>query len=80
MDDLASVLSRLSPEKRAALLALASDPEIRRLGEGAGGETLARAARSGDAAALRAAAEGLLSTREGRALAERLSALGYGRG
>ena len=62
------------------LFSLASDPEIRRLGEGAGGETLARAARSGDAAALRAAAEGLLSTREGRALAERLSALGYGRG
>ena len=51
MDDLASVLSRLSPEKRAALFSLASDPEIRRLGEGAGGETLARAARSGDAAA-----------------------------
>ena len=80
MDDLASVFARLSPEKRSALLSLASDPEVRRLGERAGGGELARAARSGDAAALRAAAEGLLSTREGRALAEKLSALGHGRG
>ncbi len=80
MDDLASVLARLSPEKRSALLSLASDPEVQRLGEGPRGEALARAARSGDANALRSAAEGLLSTREGRALAEKLSALGHGRG
>ena len=37
------------------------------------GQTLAGQVRSGDPAALRSAAERLLSTREGKALAEKLS-------
>ena len=73
MEDLSSVLSRLTPEQRAALNALASSPEARRLGERARDGVLEQAVRSGDPAALRAAAERLLSTREGKALAEKLS-------
>ena len=80
MEDLSSLLSRLTPEQRAALNALASSREAQKLGERAGNEELARAARSGDAAALRSAAEGLLSTREGKALVEKLSRLGNGHG
>ena len=73
MEDLSGLLSRLTPEQRAALNALASSPEARRLGERAGNGELERAVRSGDPAALRSMAERLLSTRVGNALAEKLS-------
>ena len=80
MEDLSRLLSRLTAEQRSALNALASSPEAERLGKRAGETDLAGAIRRGDAAALRAAAEGLLSTREGKALAEKLSRWGNGHG
>jgi hypothetical protein len=80
MEDLSRVLSRLTPEQRASLNALASSPEARRLGERAGDARLEQAVRSGDAAAVRSAMERRLSTREGKALAEKLSGMGRGHG
>ena len=80
MEDLSRVLSRLKPEQRALLNALASSPEAQRLSERAGDARLEQAVRSGDPAALRSAVESLLSTREGKALAEKLSGAGRGHG
>ena len=77
MNDPEGLGSRL-PEgiDEAALRSLADSPEARRLGAVVDGEAAAQALRRGDAEALKALAGALLSTPEGRALAERLSALG----
>ena len=77
MNDPEGLGSRL-PEgiDEAALRSLADSPEARRLGAVVDGEAAAQALRRGDAEALKALAGALLSTPEGRALAERLSARG----
>ena len=77
MNDPEGLGSRL-PEgiDEAVLRSLADLPEARRLGTVVDGEAAAQALRRGDAEALKALAGALLSTPEGRALAEKLSALG----
>lgn len=63
----------------AALRALADSDEARRLGQKLNAVQAEKALRSGDGAQLRALLGSLLATGEGRALAEKLKALGEGK-
>ena len=76
MDELEGLRSWL-PEgiDEGALRSLADSPEAKRLGEAVDGAA-ARALQQGDADTLKAILGTLLATPEGKALAEKLSALG----
>ena len=77
MDELEGLRSR-PPEgiDEGALRSLADSPEAKRLGEAVDGAAAARALQQGDADTLKAILGTLLATPEGKALAEKLSALG----
>ena len=68
----------LSGREGEALRSLAQTPEARRLGDSAAAAALQQAVRSGDAAALQKALTALLSTPEGRTMAEWLGRMGHG--
>ena len=59
-----------------AIRNIAASPEARRLEQSLDPAAVERAARSGDGAQLKAILHQVLSTEEGRALAEKLSGLG----
>lgn len=69
----------LAGRQGGAIRAAANSPEAKKLGASIDGAAVERAVRSGDAAQLQALLSQVLSTNEGRALAERLSRLGNGR-
>jgi len=76
MEDLQQLGARLLQGKNGeALRALADSPEAKRLGAALDGAETAAALRAGDEEALAALLRGVLATAEGKALAEKLSAL-----
>ena len=64
-----------SSGKASQLQSLANSPEGQRLAAQLDAKALEKAAKSGNAAALQTAMRQILSTQEGRALAEKLSAI-----
>lgn len=68
----------LSGRDGEALRSLASTPAARKLGESADAAALGAAVRTGDAAGVQKALAALLSTPEGKALADSLRGLGHG--
>lgn len=78
MQDLEKLGKQLfSGEKGKALESVANSPEARRLEQTLDPAAVERAARSGDAEQLRALLQQVLATDEGKALAEKLSGLGF---
>ena len=81
MEDWQKAARRLmAGEAGEAVRALGSTPEAARLDASPEAAAVAQAAQAGDTAALRAALSRLLSTPDGRALAEKLSRMGNGHG
>ncbi len=80
MDDLESLGSALlSGRNGDALRSLSESEEARRLGKEIPREAAEEALRSGDGEKMKALLEKILSTREGRALAEAISGLDSGK-
>ena len=76
MEDLEKLGEQLMTGKNAdALRSLAASPEAKRLEAALDGTETAAALRSGDSAAISRLLKTVLATPEGRALAEKLSAL-----
>ena len=69
----------LAGRQGGAIRALAGSPEAKKLGSAIDASAAERALRSGDAAQLKAILSQVLSTSEGRALAEKVSRLGNGK-
>lgn len=69
----------LAGRQGGAIRDLAASPEAKKLGSTLDNAAVERAVRSGDAAQLKAILTQVLSTNEGRALAEKLSRLGNGK-
>lgn len=77
MDDLEALEQKLFGGKNGeALRSLSETEEAKRLGRKLSASQAEQAVRSGDAAQMRALLQTLLSTDEGKALAEKLAGLG----
>ena len=70
----------LSGRQGGAIRDMANSPEAKKLGAAIDPAAAERAVRSGDAAQLKALLTQILSTNEGKALAEKLSHVGNGKG